>query len=220
MGLIADAWNAINAEGSPLPLVLSLALWGSAFLYCHVPLSPSAPVFHSWDLMHNVHNGGAILIGALSLYFDDDAVFSERLTVFFNLPYFLMGLADNAIRRDVVYTFHDLTILVCGYFSFTVPIAMSLRIPSRMTFMELSSPLLYRAKRTRRIDHSLMFLLAFTVCRVLYVPFVIKALIEHDVGWTEAPIILLGVVYLLQVYWWMRMIQIARRMMSDKKKTD
>lgn len=84
-------WKTYNSSDSMLPLFLPLIIWVSTYSYCRVQKQE----FHRWYSLHNFHNFGAIGLGLMSLYFDDDAVFNERIPTLFSIGYFIVDVVDT-----------------------------------------------------------------------------------------------------------------------------
>ena len=210
-----------------MPLTLPLALWSTGFFYCYAPAlssssngSETRPTFHRWYFIHNLHNIGAMLIGLLSLYFNDDSIFNERIQVLWNVSYFIVDLADCIIQRNKEYTLHALLCLVMGFYGVTVPIVLSTRTPSKLSFVEISNPFRYMARKTKKVSHSALFFLVYTLCRIVYIPFIIDSLRNVGMQWTAGPMIVTCVVYGLQLWWWYKMWRIVIKTARGKASRD
>ena len=216
------SWAAFNSEESWLPFIYPFIIWLWSYLYCqsnndqkqnqkqrwftHLP-------WHEWHELHNVHNMGAIILACLSLYLQDDAVFNERVVILFNLSYFIIDLVDTARRHDIPYVLHAIFCLVLGSFNYATPLSRALRMNSKAALLELSSPFLHVAKRTRVPWHFILFALAFTLCRIVWIPIMIRQLVagtpEGDkLEPTDVPVILVGLFYLLNWFWYLNILRI------------
>lgn len=58
-----------NTDDSLLPFYLPLALWLAAYGHCVLRAPPQRRDYHRWHALHNLHNGGAIVLASLSLYY-------------------------------------------------------------------------------------------------------------------------------------------------------
>jgi hypothetical protein len=81
-----------------------------------------------WYTIHNLHNGGAIALGLMSMYYNDDSVFNERIPILWSIGYFVVDLVDCGLRGDVTYSLHALFCLVLGLSNYTTPVCRELRM--------------------------------------------------------------------------------------------
>jgi hypothetical protein len=85
-------------------------------------------VFNRWYTLHNLHNGGAIALGLVSMYYNDDSVFNERIPILWSIGYFVVDLVDCGLRGDVAYSLHAAMCLFLGVSNYTSPISRALRM--------------------------------------------------------------------------------------------
>lgn len=201
-------WKTFNDDDSVLPFTIPLLIWGSAFLYCYLPSKSERPVFHKWDSLHNFHNMGGILIGATSIYHDDDTIFNERITILWSLSYFLVDLIDCLYRRDVEYTSHAVFCVILGISNYVSPVQRELRMNSKAVMCELSSPFLHVSKRTRKPLHFALFALVFTLCRMMWVPFMLYQVLQYGLEWYDYRVIALVGFYVLNSFWYFKILRI------------
>jgi TLC domain len=203
--LLSSAWNLFNDESSFVPLYASLSLFASSYAVSRYRRFP----FHKWLALHNTHNAGAVLLGSLSLIFQNDRQFSERITIFWSLGYFVVDLWDCLLRWDVQYSIHAVACLSLGVANYASPVLRQLRMNSKAAMCELSTPVLHVAKTTRRPAHFALFGLAFTLCRIVWVP--IMAIQLHRQGglpWSDVRILGVAAFYCLNLYWYYKIIRI------------
>ena len=234
------SWAAFNSEESWLPFIGPLLFWVWSYLYCqpnnnsnskneshqkekNKPRLFTELPWHEWHELHNIHNMGAIVLGGMSLYFQDDGVFNERVVILFNLSYFCVDLIDTASRHDIPFVLHALFCLVLGCFNYTTPLSRALRMNSKAAMLELSSPFLHVAKRTRVPWHFVLFALSFTLCRIVWIPIMMKQLVEgtpegDKLEPTDVPVILVGLFYLLNWFWYLKILRILVTGGGDDKK--
>jgi TLC domain len=205
MSALSSAWALFNDESSFLPLYASLALFTSSYAISRYRRFP----FHKWMALHNTHNAGAVLLGSVSLFLQDDTRFSERIPIFWSLGYFAVDLCDCLLRLDVQYSFHAVACLALGVANYASPVLRQLRMNSKAAMCELSTPVLHVAKTTRRPVHFALFGLAFTLCRIVWVPIMAAQLHYHGgLPWSDVRIVGVGAFYCLNLYWYYKIIRI------------
>jgi hypothetical protein len=91
MPFLSVFWKKYNSSDSMLPLLIPMIIWVSTYSYCRVQKQE----FHRWYSLHNFHNFGAMGLGLVSLYFDNDAVFNERIPTLFSIGYFIVDVVDT-----------------------------------------------------------------------------------------------------------------------------
>jgi hypothetical protein len=117
-------WETYKAEDSFLPLYVPLVVWSTAFLYNKL----NKQEFHRNYVLHNLHNFGAILLGLVSMYYNDDSVFNERIPILWSIGYFVVDMVDCALRGDATYSLHAAFCLVLGVSNYTTPLCRELRM--------------------------------------------------------------------------------------------
>ena len=178
--MIMALWESFNSHDSWLPLILPLIIWVGCFIYCYQPGSSGRPTFHKWEAFHNFHNFGGIALGLLSMYFNDDAIFNERISILWTFGYFCVDLLDCLYRMDVAFILHALFCIVLGMGCYTSPVFRALRINSKALLCEISSPFLHLAKQTRVPHHFLLFAIVFGLCRIVWLPLFLSELRHFD----------------------------------------
>ncbi|EEC45844.1 predicted protein [Phaeodactylum tricornutum CCAP 1055/1] len=197
-------WSVYNGDTSFLPLYLPLLFWVVSYTYCRFVRRE----FHKWTLLHSFHNFGAIVLGLISLYYDNDAVFSERLSILWSMAYFLVDIVDCIVRGDVAYTVHATFCLLLGVANYTTPVCRELRMNSKAALLECSTPFLYVAKTTRHPAHFILFALAFTLCRIVWVPVLSLQLKQAGRGYTDYLQLALCGFYCLNLFWYAKILRI------------
>jgi hypothetical protein len=202
------AWEYLNSENSWLPLILPLAIWIGGFLYCYLPSSSERPTFHNWQALHNVHNIGGIGLALVSIYFNDNTILNERVTILWSLGYFSVDLVDCLWRKNVAFSLHAIFCIVLGIGCYTSPAFRLLRINSKALLCELSSPFMHLAKQTREPLHFIIFALAFFACRIVWLPWFLSDLRHYDLTWYDFRACFLVAFYGLNVYWFYKILRI------------
>jgi len=206
--MVTAAWQAYNAKDSWLPFTLPLIIWIGCFLYCYLPSEKERPTFAKWTAMLNFHNYVAISLALLSIFINDDALFNERIPILWSLGYFGVDLVDCLIRLDWEYSLHAIFCVVLGVSNYISPVCRVLRMNSKAQLCEVSSPFLYLSKSTRKPLHFALFALVFTLCRVVWVPFLLYQVKQYGLEWTDYRVVFLILFYCLNVFWWFKIIRI------------
>jgi hypothetical protein len=68
------------------------------------------------------------VLGLMSMYYNDDSVFNERIPILWSIGYFVVDLVDCGLRGDVTYSLHALFCLVLGLSNYTTPVCRELRM--------------------------------------------------------------------------------------------
>ena len=218
---LMELWSIYNHEESLFPFYVPLMLWSGAYIYCKLPPSSSSsiknpPLFHKLLWLHNIHNIGTIVIGLISLYINDDRFFHERISILWNLSYFTVDILDTVLRGDVAFTVHAVFCLILGTCNLRGRILQQIRANSKASLYECSSPFLHYAKITRKPEHFALFGLVFTLCRIIWIPMMIKELIASGLPWYDlSPACLTGF-YCLNLFWYYKIIRIVMDGASKK----
>ena len=225
----SELWSTYyNGDDCWLPFFVPLVIWVSTFLYCHVPFqhneqqhhrtttttttTPTTirrrPTFHQWQGLHSFHNYGAIVLGMISMYYNDDTVFNERIPILWSTGYFIVDVVDCVYRYDGTYFIHAILCLVLGGANYRTPLCRHLRMNSKATLCELSNGFMHLAKRTRTPWHFLTFAVVFTLCRILWIPHLMYDILHHGMSPMDPIFICLAAFYGLNVFWWYKIIKI------------
>jgi len=197
-------WEVYNSEDSLLPLYLPLFLcWIPTYLYC-IAFCPKKDAYQRWYLLHNFHNGGAMLLATLSI----NEWLNERLPILWSLGYFFVDIIDCLLIRDWTYLFHAVCCFVLGMANYHTPILFRLKANSKGTYCELSNPLMHLAKKTRNPIHFAAFAVMFTFCRILWMPVIYRQLLAEGLAWTHPALLVLAVFYGLNVFWYIKILRI------------
>jgi hypothetical protein len=158
-----------------------------------------------------LHDCGAVGLGALSLYFDDDGIFNENISIFWSMGYFLVDIVDCASRLDAAFTLHAAFCLVLGLANYRTPIMRQMRLNSKATMCELSSPVLSLSKRTRKPWHFALFAAVFTLCRVAWLPIIVIQLHRAGMSATDPRFLCVLAFYGLNLFWYYKILRILAR---------
>lgn len=172
--------------------------------------------FHKWYTLHNLHNFGAIGLGILSLYFQNNAIMNERVPILWSLGYFVVDIWDCAVRQDVTYLLHGVFCLVLGLANYHIPTCRLLRMNSKATLCELSNPFMHLSRRTRKPMHFLLFAMVFTCCRVLWIPWMVRQLVQADMPLNHPIQICLLAFYALNLFWYYKILRILLEGVAGK----
>ena len=202
-----------NAEDSYLSFFIPLTLWLSAFLYCEfkaIKFAEYVPIF-------NTHHALGLAFATISLYFDDESIFPERNVIMFTLSFFTVDLIDSLRNGDIQYTIHAICCLFLGLSNYNTPTFYRLRMNSKAMYHEISSPFLHWSKKTRKPLHFAMFALAFTLCRIVWLPIMIKQILDDGFPWKDFRFLVIVAFYTLNLYWYSKIVKILIYGPSKKK---
>jgi hypothetical protein len=79
---------------------------------------------------------------------------------------------------------------------------------SKAAFIEASSLLLHKIKESRDPVLFMVFAFIYTLCRIVWIPTIMKELLDHGVQWTEPTLILLTGFYALNWWWYLKILKI------------
>jgi hypothetical protein len=204
MSAVSSLWQVYNSEESWLPFYLPLAFWSACWLYSYQQKFD----YSKWDMLNGFHHVGAITLGLISIYYNDDTIFNERITILWSIPYFIVDLVECVYRKHFTYTVHGLVCLILGVGNYQTPLYRMLRMNSKATFIEASSLLLYKTKESRDPVLFMVFAFIYTLCRIVWIPTIMKELLDHGVQWTEPTLILLTGFYALNWWWYLKILKI------------
>lgn len=160
-------------------------------------------------------------MGWISLYFNDNAIFNERIGILWSLGYFLVDFIDAASRLDAAYTLHGIICIILGLANYTNPLCRQFRMNSRAAQCELSTPILNLSRKTRKPLHFALFALAFTLCRIVHIPvYLIMPLRRNGLEWTDWIMMGLVVFYILNCFWYFKIVRMLVRGKPDKEKKE
>lgn len=198
---------------------VSLALWVSLLGYSWTCREGGFRNFGTWMAIHDFHAYTLLILSGFSLFYGNNAVFSEAIPTCFTMSYFLVDLVDCLVRKDGIFVIHALLALgICGGCYLSPLHHNVLRTVSQGAWVEVSTVALHRWYTTQsKRDYSIYFVL-FTICRILWIPrllyqvyrmtplqstankFLRRALWTAGVG-----------LYLLQLAWYANMIKVLRQ---------
>ena len=186
-------------------------IWTGTLIYCNLPSKTLRPNWGDWLFVHELHNF-IIIIGWISLYFDDDSIFNERIDILWSVSYFIVDLLYFVFKFDA-----RALCLTLGFANYIIPLLRTLRMNSRVAQCEFSTPFLHVSRKIRKPLLFVLFAIAFTLCRMLYIP---VALIipnrQHGMEWTHWVMVALVAFHGLNCFWY---IKILRILINGGKKT-
>jgi len=89
---------------------------------------------------------------------------------------------------------------------------------SKASYIETSSIILFQVKRYRKPWLFGVFAIVYTICRIVWMPVMVKDLRNHGMEWTHPVMIGLCLFYCLNIHWYIKIIKIAIN--GDGKKDD
>jgi hypothetical protein len=85
----------------------------------------------------------------------------------------------------------------------------------------MSNPFMHLAKKTRNPAHFLLFGTVFTICRIVWIPYLMFQLIETDMPWTDFRLLCLVAFYGLNWFWYYKILGIlVKGLMGESKEKD
>jgi hypothetical protein len=188
-----------------LPFLFPCLLWTTCWIYARIIRKMD---FAKWYNLHTLHHVGAITQASLSLYFQNDTIFHERIPILWSMSYFVVDIVDCLYVGHLLYIAHGVVCLCLGVANYNIPLLGSLRMNSKATYIETSSILLYQVKQYRKPWLFLVFAITYTCCRILWIPCMMKELLDNGMEYTHIIFVLLVLFYLLQVHWWIKILKI------------
>jgi hypothetical protein len=165
-----------------------------------------------------LHNFGAIFLGALSIFCQSDSRFNERISILWSIGYFAVDIVDCSLRGDGIYLLHGVFCLMLGVANYTTPLCRQLRVNSKASFLELSNPIMHLAKKTRKPLHFALFAIVYTLCRIIWIPILIRQLVSAGMSWRDPRLVGLLAFYGLNLFWYYKILRIMFGKREDNKK--
>jgi hypothetical protein len=195
-----------TSDGAFLPFLLPFLLWASCWAYARIGKKKD---FAKWYAIHTLHHVGAISQASISLYYQNDAIFHERIPILWSMSYFVIDIVDCLYMGHLLYIAHGAVCLALGVANYNIPLLRELRMNSKATYIETSSILLYQVKQYRKPWLFLIFAITYTCCRILWIPYMMKELLDHGMEKTHIIFVLLVLFYLLQIHWYIKILKIV-----------
>ncbi|KAG7362027.1 hypothetical protein IV203_025693 [Nitzschia inconspicua] len=195
-----------SSDDAILPFLFPFLLWTCCWIYARIFKKKD---FAKWYSLHTLHHAGAIAQASCSLYFHDDAVFHERIPILWSMSYFVIDIVDCLYMGHILYIAHGVVCLALGLANYNIPLLRTLRMNSKATYIETSSILLYQVKQYRQPWLFLLFAITYTCCRILWIPYMMKELLDNGMEYTNIIFLLLVVFYFLQIHWYIKIIKIV-----------
>lgn len=182
-----------------------ISMWVACWVYSYLLAGKKIEAFSTSGGLHDFHSVVIIIASLISLYYDDDKVFPERLGNAFSLSYFLVDWADCLVRFDLPFLAHASLSLVAIGGCYVSRAHQMYRSASKVLLIEASTPLLHTWQRSKKKKDFVLFFTLFTVFRMIWFPiFLYKAFMEPNIP--------LDYVYFssalllpLQILWWTKM---------------
>lgn len=155
-------------------------------------------------------------LGLASLYLHTP----ERINILWSIAYFIVDLLDSSlVRHDLLYTLHHACCLVLGLANYHLDVLRVHRMNSKAAFCELSTPFLHAAQATREPWRFVLFALVFTLCRMVWIPIMYAELYgPAGLGWKHPVQLVFGGFYVLNCFWYMKIVRILVTGGKRKKK--
>ncbi len=173
--------------------------------------------FLGWAALHQFHHYGAIVIGSLSLYYNDDSIISERVGILWSLGYFLVDIIETILKGHLTYIMHGVIAFALSLGNYNIPLLRSLRMNSKASFIETSSLVLPYVKKYRKPWLFGIFALVYTGCRMIWIPRMIKDLLDNGMKPSHPSVIGISLFYCLNIYWYIKIIKILIYGPGEKK---
>jgi hypothetical protein len=190
-----------------------LAFWLTSWLVTKIASPKNVNHFDNNAFLMTLGHVGGMSIAAASLYFNDDDIIPETLTISWFASFFIADLWDCLYRKDAVFTVHALMSLTlcqinCG------PKYLMARTSSKGSFTELSSPFYTKWKKTKSKVDFQIFTIIFFFCRLVWVPYF---LIDSAKVIQLEGISLYGSVmfFIMQVFFFLKMLNILINYKDD-----
>lgn len=159
-------------------------------------------------VLHDFHAVVVCILASVSIFFNDETVFSEFITLSFTISYFIVDFTDCVIRRDIPFLIHALLSLVTSVGCGLNPIHRSYRSASRGALTEISTYSLHKWQSTKSKTDFIIFFALFTACRIVWIPYFIWN--AHGVSGFDYQVAGGICIFLLNLFWWFKMISILR----------
>ena len=228
----SSMWSAFlknSVDSTYWPFYLTITIFSATYIYCWIYNNDKKDRWNRWYLVHNIHNGGAILLATLSLLSttpDESNYYylihvEERIPILWSLGYFVVDIWDALVRRDWPYLFHGVACLVLGVANYHTPILYQLKMNSKATYCELSSPLMHWAKLTRNPVIFFAFAVMFTLCRMLWLPYMYRECLDAGMPWTHPALLVMTAFYGLNCVWYYKILGILiRGLLAGKRREE
>jgi len=175
-----------------------------AIVYYRAVLSPSGRPdgFDSSALISNLHACPLCILAFLSL----QDVVPESVPICWSIAFFLADLVDAAVRRDATFTLHAIVSLSLNLFTGGTARHRALKSSSKGMLAEASTPFLNYWKTSKSYTSFVVFFIAFTFFRVLWVPWFLYTTYQIHLGGEIDFIIWPSIVFCgMQLVWYFKM---------------
>jgi hypothetical protein len=125
------------------------------------------------------------------------------------MGYFAVDIWDCVTRLDIPYSFHAICCFILCIANYTIPVCQTLRMTSKAALLEASNPFMHLVKRTRKPLHFVLFAAVYTVCRILWIPYIMYQLRTEGNMTIDNPIFMVLIAfYGLNIFWYSKIVRI------------
>jgi hypothetical protein len=200
--------NVLEEVPSRIQTFFFISLFGWVAAYIFHFSRGGKQAFAKNLFLHDFHAVAVCILASMSIFFNDEAVFSEFTTLSFTLSYFIVDFVDCVIRRDIPFFIHALLSLITMVGCGLNPIHRSNRSGSRGAMTELSTYSLHKWQKTKSKTDFIIFFVLFTACRIIWIPYFMWG-IYSDSG-LDFQMVGGSCIFLLNLFWWFKMVSILR----------
>ena len=182
--------------------IICLAGWIYSWVLCYQRGGHDIQAWGHSSLISDINSVPLVLGAILSLL----QVIPEAIPWAWSSAFFTVDTVDSIIRRDVPFFAHGAISLFLNIVTEQSSRHAKLRFLSRGYLTEFSTPFLNRWKRTHTKRDYVLFFVAFTCCRIIWVPWFVwemKSLLGEDYIYYGSCFF-----YLIQLVWYSKMIPI------------
>ena len=197
--------------------LIALSSWIVAYAHCYINLG-GKQAFSKTLVLHDFHAVGCCVLASMSIYFNDEKIFSELIPLSFTLAYFVVDLTDCIIRRDIPFFIHAILSVLLSVGCGLNPLHRSCRSCSRGALTELSTYNLHKWQNTKSKSDFIIFFVMFTACRIIWIPYFVWHV--YLVSGFDYQVMGGICIFFLNLFWWFRMIQILSKYEDRSKHLD
>ena len=182
--------------------IICLAGWIYSWVLCYQKGGHDIQAWGHSSLVSDINSVPLVIMAILSLL----QIIPEALPWAWSSAFFTVDTVDSIIRRDVPFFAHGAISLFLNIVTEQSSQHAKLRFLSRGFLTEFSTPFLNRWKRTHTKRDYVLFFVAFTCCRIIWVPWFVwemKSLLGGDYIFYGSCFF-----YLIQLVWYSKMIPI------------
>jgi hypothetical protein len=153
---------------------------------------------YSYESIHTFHG---VVVTAMSLASLVELI-SEEAVYLLSLTYFLLDGADSVrVGKYLMLFAHHFPTLALFGAVVAFPKMLTLRYPSKILLIEVTTPFLVRWRKTKRKDHFQVFMASFFIVRVCYMSW-LAVQFHNDIGswvsWTANALLAVNIFWFCQ----------------------